>query len=132
MAREEEAARQTNIRLWLSGLRGPAKGQPITFNRAKMFDGSSNKTLTSHLLTLQSGKCFHCQTAILDNASHTPNSATMDHIIPREHGGKSIGNQILSCRACNEKRGSAMLSRSDRKRAFAISREAYALCGVSV
>jgi 5-methylcytosine-specific restriction endonuclease McrA len=53
------------------------------------------------------GRCVHCRRAItvpLD--PREPASATLEHIVPRTHGGDdSLENLALACASCNHAKG---------------------------
>jgi len=53
------------------------------------------------------GPCIHCRKAIvvpLD--AREPPSATLEHIVPRNHGGTdALDNLALSCARCNHQKG---------------------------
>lgn len=53
------------------------------------------------------GRCLHCKKAIvvpLDEGE--PASATLEHILPRNHGGgDELENLGLACAACNHGKG---------------------------
>jgi 5-methylcytosine-specific restriction endonuclease McrA len=47
----------------------------------------------------QNAKCYYCMAAL------TPETATMDHVIPLSQGGKSTkGNVVPACKECNNKK----------------------------
>ncbi len=58
------------------------------------------------------GKCVYCRVPLV-RGTHTPpgqrepgNTATLDHIKPHSQGGfLKVGNVVLACRSCNNKRG---------------------------
>lgn len=53
------------------------------------------------------GRCIHCQSRLLvpiDSAR--PTSATLEHIVPRTHGGKdAVENLAVACPRCNAGKG---------------------------
>jgi 5-methylcytosine-specific restriction endonuclease McrA len=53
------------------------------------------------------GRCLHCRAAVtvpLD--PREPASATLEHIVPRTHGGDdSLTNLALACASCNHAKG---------------------------
>ena len=53
------------------------------------------------------GPCIHCRRAItvpLDERE--PPSATLEHIVPRHHGGTdALDNLALACASCNHQKG---------------------------
>ena len=61
------------------------------------------------------GKCIHCQRKLVLRMDGTPiNGATVEHIIPRNHGGTDdLENLAIACASCNSEKG----LRHDHKRA---------------
>lgn len=52
------------------------------------------------------GKCIHCNSKIMLSADGALLSATIEHILPVNHGGTDdIRNVALACRACNNSKG---------------------------
>ena len=53
------------------------------------------------------GKCIHCRRWLILEADGTPRSkATIEHIVPKNHGGDdSLENLALACAACNHEKG---------------------------
>ena len=52
--------------------------------------------------------CWMCAVPLLlrREDQHDPHYATLDHIVPRAHGGPAtLENLRLACRACNNRRG---------------------------
>lgn len=60
-----------------------------------------------------SGKCIHCNTRLQVSLAGEPISrATVEHILPRHHGGTNdLENLALACARCNHGKG----ARHDRK-----------------
>ena len=60
------------------------------------------------------GKCIHCQRKLGLYADGTPiNGATLEHIVPRNHGGTDdLENLAIACARCNSEKG----LRHDHKR----------------
>lgn len=60
------------------------------------------------------GKCLHCNTTLcvaLDG--DTRGQATIEHILPRGHGGTdALPNLALACARCNQQKGVRIDSRS--------------------
>lgn len=57
-------------------------------------------TKKKFLFKLQCGKCCYC------SKSMGINKMTMEHLIPKSHGGTRLtGNLALCCQHCNNKRG---------------------------
>lgn len=55
------------------------------------------------------GKCIHCRRAIVVDLEGGPSSATLEHIVPRTHGGDdSVENLALACARCNQGKGSRL------------------------
>ena len=61
------------------------------------------------------GKCIHCNRQLIVGADGAPLArATIEHIVPRSHGGTdALENLALACAACNHEKG----VRHDRRRA---------------
>ena len=61
------------------------------------------------------GRCLHCRTRHLLALDGTPlSAATIEHILPRHHGGTDdLRNLAIACAACNQGKG----SRLDHRRA---------------
>lgn len=53
------------------------------------------------------GKCIHCGSKLtLDLAGRPLSSATLEHIVPRTHGGTdALDNLAMACRRCNLQKG---------------------------
>jgi 5-methylcytosine-specific restriction endonuclease McrA len=60
------------------------------------------------------GKCIHCRAKLQLGLDGTPlNGATLEHIVPRNHGGTDeLANLALACARCNAEKG----LRHDHKR----------------
>jgi 5-methylcytosine-specific restriction endonuclease McrA len=67
-----------------------------------------------HLWKAQRGRCYYCEEHCAYFGTKRPtapmfprNEATLDHIIPRAHGGEldPYQNCVIACRACNLERG---------------------------
>lgn len=60
------------------------------------------------------GKCIHCQRKLVLRADGTPiNGATLEHIVPKNHGGTDdLENLAIACARCNSEKG----LRHDHKR----------------
>jgi 5-methylcytosine-specific restriction endonuclease McrA len=62
------------------------------------------------------GKCLHCNTTLcvaLDG--DTRGQATIEHILPRGHGGsEALSNLALACARCNQQKGVRIDSRDAR------------------
>jgi len=60
------------------------------------------------------GKCIHCQRKLVLRADGAPlNGATLEHIVPRNHGGTDdLDNLAIACARCNSEKG----LRHDHKR----------------
>lgn len=51
------------------------------------------------------GKCIHCRSKLLV-LSNGDTAGTIEHILPRTHGGDDrIDNLALACAACNHEKG---------------------------
>lgn len=53
------------------------------------------------------GKCIHCSTRVsVPVADDEPAHATLEHIVPRNHGGSDEPeNLAVACRRCNQGKG---------------------------
>ncbi|UQA55219.1 HNH endonuclease [Polyangium aurulentum] len=53
------------------------------------------------------GKCIHCRSAItVDDQGEPIGPATIEHIVPRNHGGTDdVENLALACARCNSLKG---------------------------
>ena len=52
------------------------------------------------------GRCIHCNSAIVVALDASPASATLEHIVPRTHGGgNDLENLALACPRCNWGKG---------------------------
>ena len=53
------------------------------------------------------GKCIHCRAWLLiDSDGSYISKATIEHIIPKNHGaGSELENLAIACAACNHKKG---------------------------
>ena len=60
------------------------------------------------------GKCIHCQRKLALRTDGTPiNGATLEHIVPKNHGGTDdLENLAIACARCNSEKG----LRHDHKR----------------
>lgn len=60
------------------------------------------------------GKCIHCAKKLVIDQGGTPlNGATLEHIIPKNHGGTDdLENLAIACARCNAEKG----LRHDHKR----------------
>lgn len=59
------------------------------------------------LFKAQGGRCFWCQQPmVLGGRQNRPEFATLDHVIPKAHGGRNTWqNLVCACRRCNSTRG---------------------------
>jgi 5-methylcytosine-specific restriction endonuclease McrA len=59
------------------------------------------------------GPCLHCKRSIMVPVdARFPASATLEHIVPRTHGGTDeLDNLGLACAACNHEKGRKLDSR---------------------
>ena len=78
---------------------------------------SSDRTFEPKVLDgerILEGKCIHCQRKLALRADGTPlNGATLEHIVPRNHGGTDdLDNLAIACARCNSEKG----LRHDHKR----------------
>ena len=53
------------------------------------------------------GKCIHCQRKLSLYLDGTPvNDATLEHIVPKNHGGTDdLDNLAIACARCNSEKG---------------------------
>ncbi|MDH3817707.1 MAG: HNH endonuclease [Myxococcales bacterium] len=53
------------------------------------------------------GKCIHCQRKLALRADGSPiNGATLEHIVPKNHGGTDeLENLAIACARCNSEKG---------------------------
>ena len=60
------------------------------------------------------GRCIHCQSKVtVPLASDEPASGTLEHIIPKHHGGTdALENLSVACARCNQGKG----KRLDKRR----------------
>ena len=57
------------------------------------------------LFEFQDGRCFWCQEKMF-LGKNNPNSATIDHLVPRSKGGRNFeSNYVIACHECNVSRG---------------------------
>jgi 5-methylcytosine-specific restriction endonuclease McrA len=58
------------------------------------------------------GKCIHCNAPLRVGLDGTPGAATLEHILPRSHGGDdSPENLALACARCNHQNGARLDNR---------------------
>jgi 5-methylcytosine-specific restriction endonuclease McrA len=62
------------------------------------------------------GKCIHCGSKLtLDLAGRPLSSASLEHIVPRTHGGTdALDNLAIACRKCNLQKGYRLDARPRR------------------
>lgn len=67
-----------------------------------------------HDVAVLEGKCLHCRRKLQLAADGTPlNGATLEHIVPKNHGGTDdVENLAIACARCNSEKG----LRHDHKR----------------
>jgi len=87
--------------------------------KGRMSQGNKKRHFRSHLFNEQNGKCHYCKCDTVlptytkgkgDSGffSCSPNTATLDHLVPVSRGGKTnLKNLVMACYACNQKRGTA-------------------------
>lgn len=52
------------------------------------------------------GKCLHCNRRLVVSRQGDPHGATLEHIVPRSHGGsENPDNLALACERCNHQKG---------------------------
>lgn len=64
----------------------------------------------TQLYAYQNARCFYCNCYMKFHTYHPENvdrqyGFTIDHLFPRSMGYTKVGNSVLSCRHCNEKKG---------------------------
>lgn len=68
--------------------------------------GYWSKSLKRQLWLRENKRCFWCGRGVILKGQE-PRSATIDHLIPKAHGGSnSHNNLIMACKRCNNSRGS--------------------------
>lgn len=55
------------------------------------------------LFTRQRGRCWYCRRPMSLGGADS-SAATRDHVIPRSRGGKTAGNVVAACYACNQRK----------------------------
>ena len=85
--------------------------------RALLRIAATDRTFETKVLggeTVLEGKCIHCQKKLTLANDGTPlNGATLEHIVPRNHGGTDdLENLASACARCNAEKG----LRHDHKR----------------
>lgn len=64
------------------------------------------------MLDIQGGRCFWCPSKL------TFATATLDELVPRSCGGtQRLGNVVVACEPCNQRRGAISASAADIQRA---------------
>lgn len=54
-------------------------------------------------------RCHYCKEDT-NNIKNHPRMATKEHVVPRSYGGQNImGNYVLACSECNNRRGTSLL-----------------------
>ena len=85
-----------------------------------MTNMSNRNTVAKKLYEKQKGKCFYCGRKI-ELTYDKPNSAHVDHVIPKSRGGKSnYSNYVLACAKCNMIKGMLTPEEFYRKLVFSI------------
>lgn len=79
----------------------------------------------SQLYAYQHARCFYCSKYLKFHPYHPENpdrfdGYTIDHLIPRSLGFSKVGNSVLACRGCNEKKGNRMPTMIELVRAWEI------------
>lgn len=70
-----------------------------------------SRSLKSLLYLVQHGECFYCSRRMVsESAWQNPRAATLDHLVPKNKGGRDASNIVLACRKCNSRRCSDDLS----------------------
>ena len=85
--------------------------------RALLRVAATDRTFQSKELNgepILEGKCIHCQKKLALASDGTPlNGATLEHIVPKNHGGTDdLENLAIACARCNAEKG----LRHDHKR----------------
>jgi 5-methylcytosine-specific restriction endonuclease McrA len=67
--------------------------------------------LFAAIFTRDGGRCTYCGVPVRPRAKglhRAPDLATLDHLIPRAEGGRTVADNLaLACHACNNARGAA-------------------------
>lgn len=64
-------------------------------------------------------ECLYCQKIITNNED-----CTVDHVIPKSHGGSNhVDNLAIACKACNDKKGSLLLTQFIKAFDIIVTRE---------
>jgi 5-methylcytosine-specific restriction protein A len=58
--------------------------------------------LRRQLWKQQGGKCYYCGQVV------SPLVGTLDHFIPRSHGGGGTANYVYACSECNHAKGAKL------------------------
>ena len=95
------------LRDWLKSPRGQMLTRIYAQERREWLQSTNDGSITpeslQELRDKQKNLCYfpHCKKAMNDIANH-PDQATIDHIEPRNKGGRNIiSNIVWSCRSCN-------------------------------
>ena len=67
-------------------------------------------------------RCFYCATFVTAWRFEQDHFATLDHLWPKcRGGGDNLGNLVLACRKCNEKKAALTLDEITGEISFGIS-----------
>ena len=72
------------------------------------------KVVRNSIYKFQNGLCFWCKQpmvlAVGAKHNHNPNIATLDHVVPRSHGGNDeLTNLVVACNKCNQEKGNKLV-----------------------
>ena len=81
-------------------------GKPDPVARKK--GAQTKRWILKHLIIKHGGCCALCGLAVVMTPNH-PRQATVDHVIPRSHGGQDLlSNLQLACYECNQIKGNSL------------------------
>lgn len=82
------------------------------------------KKIRWELYAAQNECCYWCgiKMVLPGDSDQRPDTATMDHLIPRSKGGPSCrGNYVVACRTCNSARGCNFIHPLTKKPLFFVT-----------
>ncbi len=85
-------------------------------------------SLKDALWNLQGGICLYCARKMVKEYGF-PNTATREHLHPKDHGGKNFENIVLVCYVCNQERDTKPLNPDIKVAAREIAKRAHKICG---